>query len=66
MKLRAPVCVFYNGAYQPPGTEIELTDDEAVRLVERHGEFDGDTTLDMKDMESLKTLNNFHAINSKG
>jgi hypothetical protein len=64
MKIKAPVTVFYNDAYVQPGTELDLEDDEARALIERFGEFDGDVTLDAKDLESLKTLNHYHAINS--
>ena len=69
MKMRtilAPVTVFYNGQYAPPGTPIELPEDEARSLIERHGEVEpgGELTLTEDDLSSIDKLNRFHAQNS--
>jgi hypothetical protein len=62
-KVFAPVTVLFGDRYVPPGTEIELPEDEAQSLIERHGP-GGEITLTDKDRASIETLNKFHAQNS--
>ena len=66
VKIRAPICLFYKGAYVAPGTEIEMEEDEARRLTDTHGEIDTEMTLSADDRASIDTLNKHHAINGGG
>ncbi len=63
VKIRAPVCVLFNGVYVPPGTQIEIEEDDARRLAELHGTVDADITISAADRASVDDLNKFHAIN---
>lgn len=66
--IKAPVTVFYNGEYVPPGTEITLPEAEANALIARHGEYDGPIIDDKSgkqaaaDQASIDALNQHAAI----
>lgn len=63
MKIRAPVTVLYGGAYQPPGTVIDLPDDEARSFLERFGDFGDEEVLNStEDLASIAELNKNAAI----
>ncbi len=65
VRIRAPITVFYDGAYRYPGTEIELEEVDARRLQEAHGTVDEEMTIGLADRASVDDLNKFHAINSE-
>jgi hypothetical protein len=66
MKIKAPVTVHDGKQYVAPGTEIDLPEDQARRLIEVHGEWGGANrpqdpantqTLNVIDEKSLADLN---------
>lgn len=69
VKIKAPVTVLYNGQYVAPGTEIEVSEAEAKRLAEVHGEYGaagepdpGNTNMRNVDIASIKALNEQKSI----
>jgi hypothetical protein len=62
MKVRLPITVLHGGSYLPPGTEIDLPDDEARSMVARFGICAPDETLSPDDLTSIEVLNRMHAI----
>lgn len=62
MKIRLPVTCFYRGAYRPPGYELDLPDDEARYLVERHGIAEDNIVLTEEEQNGLDTLNRAAAV----
>ncbi len=62
MKIRLPVTTFYNGAYRPPGFELDLPDDEARYLVERHGIADDNIVLPPEEQAGIDALNRAAAL----
>jgi hypothetical protein len=64
MKVRSPITVFWNGAYHPPGTVIDLEEDEARRFIERFGHAnDTEIVNTLEDLASVEALNKHAAIN---
>jgi len=72
MKIKAPVTVHDGTRYVAPGTEIDLPEDEAKRLIEVHGEYGGANrpqdpantqTLNVIDEKSLTDLNFQASVN---
>jgi len=69
--IKAPVTVHYEGRYVAPGTEIELEEDEAKRLIGTHGEYGvgvlGDPAntqiINVLDENSVEELNKQASIN---
>jgi hypothetical protein len=62
--IKAPVTVHYKGKYVVPGTEIEVSKEEADRLTEAHGAWGGpgepdpaNTQMRNVDIASIKALN---------
>jgi hypothetical protein len=55
MKIKAPVTVHDGTRYVAPGTEIDLPEDEAKRLIEVHGEYGGANRP--QDPANTQTLN---------
>lgn len=63
MKIRTPITVFYDGAYRPPGTVIDLPEDEAKSFIERFGDLgDAEVTNSIEDLNSVAELNKQAAI----
>lgn len=67
--IKAPVTVFYNGQYVAPGTDIEVSKEEAKRLSEAHGEYGGGAEIDPAntqmrnvDLASINSLNELKEI----
>lgn len=63
MKFRTAVTVFYEGRYVPPGTLIDLPEDEVRSIIERFGEAPADMTISQEDIASVEQLNVFQNIN---
>ena len=62
MKVRLPITVLHGGSYVPPGTEIDLPDDEARSMIARFGTCAHDETLSDADLASVRVLNEMNSI----
>lgn len=67
--IKAPITVFHNGQYVAPGTDIEVSKEEAARLTAAHGAFGGpgepdpaNTQMRNVDIASISALNEHAAI----
>jgi hypothetical protein len=70
--IKTPITTFYNGQYVAPGTDVEIEEADAKRLIGEHGEYGGATrmgdpgntqTLNVLDQQSIDELNKQAAIN---
>lgn len=61
----APITLLYNGQYVPPGTPVDLPEDEAASIVARFGEVDPSEVLTKSDLQSIQLINQFHALENK-
>ncbi|RJF69595.1 hypothetical protein [Rhodopseudomonas palustris] len=60
--IRAPITLFYEGQYVPPGTPVTLSIEEANNLIDRYGDIgDAEVVLSMKDLANIDELNRQHA-----